>query len=60
MNDLIWRIRFTLAVSWILRDQWCRNKKLYLKLGWDVARNTKPLGNPYQTALHEMTKWYTE
>lgn len=57
-----WRIRFTISVSWILRDLWWSSKKLYLVFGWQISEymyltSEKP---PYQTALDEITRWYYE
>ena len=63
ITNLIWKIRFTLAVSWILRESWWEFKTLYLGLGWDAAsRIDKELRKktPYQAALDEITRWYTE
>ena len=57
---ILWRIQFTLAVSWILRDYWLKFGKLYLGLGWDISRTMKQNKKPYQAALDEITRWYTE
>jgi len=59
MNKLWWRIRFTLATSWILRDFWSF-RRLYISLGWTVSRTVNKNLPPYQTALDEITRWYTE
>jgi hypothetical protein len=49
------------SVSWILRDTWILYRfKFYLGLGWHTSRLVKKNNSPYQTALNEITKWYTE
>lgn len=50
------------AVSWILRDMWWRYKKLYLIFGWQISNYMYMTSDktPYQSALDEMTRWYTE
>ena len=58
MKTLIWRIRFAIAVSWIFRQFWWRNKKIYISLGWEISRTMKKDKDPYQTALDEITRWY--
>jgi len=62
MIVLWWRIRFALAVSWILREDWWRYKRLYLIFGWQISEYMylKSDDTPYQSALDEMTRWYTE
>lgn len=62
MIALWWRIRFMFAVSWILRDMWWRYKKLYLIFGWQISNYMYMTSDktPYQSALDEMTRWYTE
>jgi len=62
INALWWRIRFALAVSWILRESWWPHKKLYLIFGWQISgyMYLKSDDAPYQSALDEMTRWYTE
>lgn len=63
MSDLIWRIRFSLAVSWILRGSWWEFKKTYLDLGWFASSRADEdirKKKPYQAALDEITRWYTE
>lgn len=62
MTALLWRIRFAIAVSWILRESWWRYKKLYLIFGWQISEYMylKSNDTPYQAALDEMTRWYTE
>lgn len=61
--NILWRIRFTLRVSWICRANWWEFKKLYLDLGWYASgRADKELRrmSPEKAALEEMTRWYTE
>lgn len=60
MIVLWWRIRFMFAVSWILRDMWWKNRKLYLTLGWVVSRGLYSDMSPYKSALKEITRWYCE
>lgn len=49
------------ALSWILRDMWWPNRKLYLSLGWSVSRGLYCSGmTPYKAALREITRWYCE
>lgn len=62
MTVLFWRIRFAIAVSWILRDLWWRNKKLFLVFGWGISEYMYLTSDksPYQTALDEITRWYYE
>jgi hypothetical protein len=62
MTVLWWRIRFALAVSWILREDWWRYKRFYLIFGWQISEYMylKSDDTPYQSALDEMTRWYTE
>lgn len=62
MIVLWWRIRFMFAVSWILRDMWWKNKKLYLIFGWGISEYMYLTSDksPYQTALDEITRWYYE
>ena len=47
------------AVSWILRDFWSWNR-FYMGLGWDLSRTMDRTFKPYETALNEITRWYTE
>jgi hypothetical protein len=61
MSALWWRIRYMFSVSWILRDTWILYRfKFYLGLGWHTSRLVKKNNSPYQKALNEITKWYTE
>lgn len=61
MIVLWWRIRFMFSVSWILRDMWWTNRRLYLSLGWFVSRGLHRSGMPpYKAAIREITRWYCE
>ena len=59
MIKWFWRVRFMFAVSWILRDFWSWNR-FYMGLGWDLSRTMDRTFKPYETALNEITRWYTE
>lgn len=55
MNELIWRIRFTLAVMKIFEDF----RGFQIKLGWTVSKKTKYKHlPPYEAALEEISEWY--
>ena len=50
---MIWRIRCTIAILWILRDSGGS-----LKFAWDVSGKIQRDLPPYQAALEEITRWY--
>lgn len=59
MNKFWWRIRFTFATSWILREFWAFGR-MYILLGWKVSGTVDKSLPPYQAALDEITRWYCE
>ena len=52
---MIWRIRCTIAILWILRDSYIR-----LSFAWEVSGKIQRDLPPYQAALEEITRWYCE
>jgi len=55
MNNILWRIKFTLSVIWIFRS----HKGTSIRLGWKTSKKTsyKHL-SPWHAALAEIEDWY--
>ena len=55
---MIWKIKFTIATMWILRDHGgIRN----MGLGWRMSLYTKFKHlKPYEAALEHITEWYVK
>lgn len=52
---MIWRIKCTIAILWILRDS-----MVGLGFAWKISGKINRDLPPYQAALEEITRWYFE